>query len=182
MNAVRHYGYDAAPTTLLRSRWRSRYFDGYGQLLRCNWSKPYFGETLRVCQLYLLVIGWWGAVAGLIAAIALGIAEPALLVAVMALPPVAASIRKHSVSRGMYTVLLWQFHAAALLRGLLRPQMDPSIPVEYVIIALTALGRAAQGSAGLMGCRGCLDHARRPGVIADQVGETPAHRNELLRY
>ena len=135
VNAVRHYGYDAAPTTLLRNRWRSRYFDGYGQLLRCNWSKPYFGETLRICQLYLLVIGWWGAVAGLVAAIALGVPEPALLVAVMSLPPVAASIRKRSVSRGMYAVLLWQFHAAALLRGLLRPQMDPSRPVEYVVIA-----------------------------------------------
>jgi glycosyltransferase involved in cell wall biosynthesis len=135
VNAVRHYGYDAAPTALLRNRWRSRYFDGYGQLLRCNWSKPYFGETLRACRLYLLVIGWWGAVAGLVAAMALGVSEPALLVAVTSLPSVAASISKRSVSRGIYTVLLWQFHAAALLRGLLRPQMDPSRPVEYVVIA-----------------------------------------------
>jgi glycosyltransferase involved in cell wall biosynthesis len=135
VDAVRHYGYDAAPTALLRNRWRSRYFDGYGQLLRCNWSKPYFGETLRVCQLYLLVIGWWSAVAGLIAAMVLGVSESALLVAVMLLPPAAASIRKRSVPRGLYAVLLWQFHAAALLRGLLRPQMDPSRPVEYVVIA-----------------------------------------------
>lgn len=135
VNAARHYGYETPPMTLLRRRWRSRYFDGYGQLLRSSWSQPYFGETLRVCGLYLLVIAWWGLLLALIGAMVLGVSGPVPLAAVILLPAIAVGVRKRSVARTMYALLRLQFHAAALLRGLLRPQRDPADPVKSVIIA-----------------------------------------------
>jgi hypothetical protein len=47
----------------------------------------------------------------------------------------AIIVYKRSITRGMYAWLLWQFHAAALLRGVFRSQQDPTDPVKSIIIA-----------------------------------------------
>ena len=134
IDAVRHHGHAAAPVTLLRERWKSRYFDGYGQLLRGAWRQPYFWETLRVCALFLAVAGWWLSLAALLGTTALGVTSAALPIAILLLPALAIAIRKRRAGLGAYTFLLWQFHAAAFLRGLFRPWRDPAEPVNAALI------------------------------------------------
>ena len=133
-DAVKHHGHDSSAMTLLRQRWKSRYFDGYGQLLRHAWGKPYFGETLRVCALFLLVIGWWLAMAALAAAALLGFAGPWPLIAAGLAPLIAIGIRKRRIGAGAYTFLLWQFHAASFVRGLLRKRRDPGAAIASVTV------------------------------------------------
>jgi len=135
VDAVRHYGYVTHPIALLRNRWRSRYLDGYGQLLRGSWKQPHFWETARVCRLFMMVIAWWGVVAALLGAMVLGITNPIPLVAAILLPMMAIVVYKRGVTRGMYAWMVWQFYAAALLRGLFRSQQDPTEPVKSIIIA-----------------------------------------------
>lgn len=134
VEAVRHHGHEAPPVTLLRARWRSRYFDGYGQLLRGALGKPWFWETARVCALYLCVSGWWGALAALTLASLAGYASPWAFLAAALAPVVVIAARKRRLGLGCYTFLLWQFHAAAFLRGLFRPWPDPGRPVSSTLI------------------------------------------------
>jgi cellulose synthase/poly-beta-1,6-N-acetylglucosamine synthase-like glycosyltransferase len=135
INAVKHYGYEISTVTLLRRRWKSRYLDGYGQLLRRSWSGPFFRETLGVCRVHLLVIAWWCVLAALTFADVIGISGFLPLSAVALLPVIAIGVRKRNLERASYTFLLWQFQAAALVRGLSRRQRDPAEPVRSVIIA-----------------------------------------------
>ena len=135
LDAIRHHGHEDAAVVLLSKRWRDRYFDGYGQLLRRAWRQPYFWEPLRVCALFLAVAGWWGALAVAIGAAALGWAAPAIPIAILLLPVAAIAVKKRRLGLGFYTFLLWQVHAAAFLRGLARRRKSPAEPVLAVVIA-----------------------------------------------
>ncbi|MQW73990.1 glycosyltransferase [Sinorhizobium medicae] len=130
---VRHFGHTVNSYRLLVRRWKSKYIFGIGELLRASLGKPYFFQLLHELpelKLWGGVYLWWLACLGLIlflpdtllamAAVCLSFAGAVLLV----------SFRKGGLSMGLYTVVAWFFHAAALPIGLLRRRRQPAEPIE----------------------------------------------------
>jgi hypothetical protein len=129
---VRHFGHRMNAYALLLRRWRTQYLMGVGEVLRGALGKPHLaaviGEMTEL-RLWAGVYAWW------IASLILLVAMPdkavaasivgASVVAVLAL----VIARKRSVPMGIYTVVAWFMHAAALPVGFLRPRHDPAQPI-----------------------------------------------------
>lgn len=135
---VQHFGHTVNSYRLLMRRWRSKYLYGIGEFLRASVGKRYFLRALRELpelRLWAVVYAWW------IAVFAILIFVPdkrwALLLAVASLGGVLllASVAKRSLSMGLYTVVAWFFHAAALPIGFLGPRRNPASRVESRIVA-----------------------------------------------
>ncbi|HVX81649.1 MAG TPA: glycosyltransferase [Devosiaceae bacterium] len=147
---VSHYGHTVNSYRLLLRRWRSGYIFGMGELLRAAMGKPYWRRLVRELpdiKLWAAVYLWWLAMLVLVVALpdkplalALDLLSVAGLVALM-------SWRRKSLSLGLYAVVAWHFHAAALPVGFFRPRQAPSAWIESRLIegaAARAAGRAAQ--------------------------------------
>jgi glycosyltransferase involved in cell wall biosynthesis len=128
VTAIRHHGHTVSSWRLLGRRWRSRYFDGYGELLRSAYGKPYFSEALWTSLLFCLVMVWW---IGLIVA---AVIEAVLMVGLVVAPLAALLVRKRDVPVAIYTFVLWNVISAAMLRGLFRRQLDPAVPIQAEIV------------------------------------------------
>ena len=58
----------------------------------------------------------------------------AVVVALLAAAVALMSVRKGGLSMGLYTVVAWFFHAAALPVGFLRPRREPAAPIESRLV------------------------------------------------
>jgi glycosyltransferase involved in cell wall biosynthesis len=129
---VQHFGHEANVYALLARRWRSKYLFGAGEVLRGALGQPHWPRVLgelRELRLWALVYLWWGAALAMLLLLpdkrmALGLVLAGFVLAVAVL-----SIRKRSLSMGLYSVIAWFFHAAALPVGLLRQRRDPALPI-----------------------------------------------------
>jgi glycosyltransferase involved in cell wall biosynthesis len=133
--AVEHYGHEQPWPVLLANRWRSRYAYGYGELLRAAIGKPYFLRAVRRAWKFIAVFLWWLAIAA--AAISADTASYASLAGAAALVlggPIFAIARKRSIRAGFYSFALWNVHAAGLIAGAWRPQVDPRSPIAAVVL------------------------------------------------
>jgi glycosyltransferase involved in cell wall biosynthesis len=136
-DAVQHHGHDAPPYQLLMRRWRSRYINGLGELLRGAWGQPHFEMAvagLRELRIYLLVLGWWLA---LLSLLLLSVQYSKALAAFLALllaPFVLMTMRKRSLSKAMFSVVSWCFNTAGLLRGLVALRKLPTEPVHTATV------------------------------------------------
>ncbi|GAU85326.1 glycosyltransferase [Bosea sp. BIWAKO-01] len=134
---VQHFGHSLNSYRLLIRRWKNKYLHGIGELLRASLGKPYFRQVLQELpelKLWGAVYLWWALSIALILfvpnkslAVALVLA---LLVGIVAL----MSMRKGGLRMGLYTVVAWFFHAAALPAGFLRKRRKPELPIESRII------------------------------------------------
>ncbi len=132
--SVRHHGHTAPMWALIRRRWRSRYVDGAGELLRTSAGRPWFGAALHAQKLLLAVLGWW---ATLIACAGMAINSPQRwpwLLAALLGPPIAMALRKRSLKMGLYAVLAWCVDAAGMSRGLARRPLNPLTPVASQVL------------------------------------------------
>lgn len=134
---VSHYGHTENSYRLLVRRWRSKYLFGIGELLRASLGRPYFFALFRELpelKLWAVIYLWWG----LSLAILVFLPDKAVALAVVAALLAAAvalmSVRKGGLSMGLYTVVAWFFHAAALPVGFLRPRREPAAPVESRLV------------------------------------------------
>lgn len=130
---VEHFGHTLNAYALLVRRWRSKYLRGVGELLRAAWGKPYFGMLLKELpelRLWAVVYAWLAAVlvAPLLAP-SLGLGLLASL-ALLLLPIAAMSLKQKSLSLGVYAVVAWLFHAAALPLGFLQRRRAPEAWIE----------------------------------------------------
>jgi glycosyltransferase involved in cell wall biosynthesis len=136
-DAVQHHGHDAPPYQLLMRRWRSRYINGLGELLRSAWGQPHFAMAaagLRELRIYVLVLVWWVA---LLSTLFLSIIYSQGIASVLALllaPFLLMSVRKRSVSKAVFAVVSWCFNTAGLLRGLTTQRNSPSAPVHFKLL------------------------------------------------
>lgn len=134
-DAVRHYGHDAPPYSLLMRRWKSGYICGLGEVLRNAWGQPHFQLVLndvRELRLYGAVMAWWLAIVLCIIMLPLGWKG---LGAVLLLMPVALmAVRKRSIAKGIFSVVSWNFNTAGLLRGLLKTPRKPIAAVQANIL------------------------------------------------
>lgn len=130
---VSHFGHTSNSYRLLVRRWNSKYLYGTGELLRASVGKPYFGRLiaeLPELKLWAAVYCWWavslailfmapGLVSGLATVIALAAAIVLLL-----------SVKKGGFAMGLYTVVAWCFHAAAIPAGFFRRRLPPQSWIE----------------------------------------------------
>ena len=86
-------------------------------------------RDLRELKIYTAVLAWW-AVLATVPSWPLPAAARALAFVSLAVAPFAAmALRKRSLRRGTYSVVSWCFHAAGLVRGLLRARTSPVLPI-----------------------------------------------------
>jgi GT2 family glycosyltransferase len=137
MACVRHHGHrDSSPRLLVR-RWRTRFFRGYGELLRATWGRAAFADALKLCRIALLVAAWWVvlAVIGATAALAFPAWAAAFgLVTLAALPWLGFYLRKRSLQRASHAFLTAQFSAASLIGGLLARRIRPRDPIAAIVL------------------------------------------------
>lgn len=135
---VEHFGHTLNAYALLVRRWKSKYLRGVGELLRAAWGKPYFGMLLKELpelRLWAVVYAWLAAVViAPFLAPSLGWGLVAALV-LLALPVAAMSLRQKSLSLGVYAVVAWLFHAAALPLGFLQARRAPEAWIESRLVA-----------------------------------------------
>jgi GT2 family glycosyltransferase len=134
MLCVRHYGHRDPPLQLLARRWRTRYLDGHGEIIRSSLHNGLCLATLRPCRRAAAVVGWWvGMVCLALAALWW---PPAAFGCAMALvlPPLGLLVRKRSVARAAYSFAMWQVSALSLVRGFAGRYIDPLTPIEHVVL------------------------------------------------
>jgi glycosyltransferase involved in cell wall biosynthesis len=134
--SVYHYGHTAAAFPLLLKRWKTRYLHGHGELLRAKWGSRLWWRALRPARIFVAVILWWAILAALLAGMLIsahpGAVAAAFAVALLA-PVLMQCLRKRDFTMGLYSMALLNFHAAALIAGLLRPRIDPRRPIDSVV-------------------------------------------------
>jgi glycosyltransferase involved in cell wall biosynthesis len=130
---VCHYGHSVNSYRLLVRRWKTKYLFGVGELLRAASGKPYFRQMLRELpelKLWALVAGWILFSLGLMTAVPDKLAALAAVLGLFASIVALMSWRKGGLSLGLYTVVAWLFHTAAVPFGFFAPRRDPRGWVE----------------------------------------------------
>jgi glycosyltransferase involved in cell wall biosynthesis len=131
--AVDHYGHAIDTVKLLWRRWRSGYADACGESIRASFGKPYLldmvsvHKALVVCLvLQIAFVGGWLSLPWH--------PGPLLLVFVLVLIGVLVQLyRKKSMQNAMHSILHLNVFAIGLAKGLLKPQIDPMLPIHSVI-------------------------------------------------
>lgn len=134
---VQHFGHTMNAYRLLVRRWQSKYLRGVGEVLRAAFGKAHFANLLaelRELRLWALVYAWWLVMIGVLVLVpdkglALGI-DLLLLLAVVGI----MSLRYASLRLGLYAVVAWFFHAAALPLGFFHPRRPPADWIESRVL------------------------------------------------
>lgn len=138
---VQHFGHTLNSYRLLVRRWKSKYLQGIGELLRASVGRPYFFqlfEELPELKLWALVYLWWAISLGLLLILPNKALAAGFVVAVFAGVVGLMSLRKGGFNMGLYTVVAWFFHAAALLVGFFRARQKPDTPIESKLLGASA--------------------------------------------
>lgn len=136
-DAVQHHGHDAPPYQLLVRRWRSKYINGLGELVRGAWGQAHFGmvvQGVRELRIYAAVLLW----ALVLLSISLLLAQdPRALAAFLIIffaPFALMAWRKRSVSKGVFSVVSWCFNAGGFVRGIVSPRQPPTAAIRSNIL------------------------------------------------
>jgi hypothetical protein len=135
LRGVLHHGRPEATWPLLLRRWRSRYLDGAGELLRASVGRDWFYRVVQTQRHLMLGLALWVSLAASLVALAWTPWPLATtLAAVVALVGVRA-LRARSLADALLGQLVWQVSALAMVRGFLARPKDPREPVAAVVIA-----------------------------------------------
>lgn len=137
---VQHFGHADNSYRLLVRRWKSKYLYGIGELLRASLGKPYALQVMRELpelKLWGFVYLWWA-----ISVVAILLAPDKAAACIAILASFAAvvsmiSVRKGDLAMGLYTVVAWNFHAAALPIGFFAKRLKPEDPIASTILGGT---------------------------------------------
>ena len=134
---VRHFGHALNAYALLLRRWKSGYLRGIGELLRAAMGQPQWRQLVQDLPELKL---WAGVYAWLVLMVALPFVLPSPLLG-LALDAALTtgivgmmSLRQRSVSLGLYAVVAWLFHAAALPLGFLQARKAPDAWIESRVV------------------------------------------------
>lgn len=134
---VQHFGYSMNAYKLLLRRWKSKYLRGTGEVLRGAIGKPHLPNVIRELpelRLWGAIYLWWLATVAALVVVP-GWPWAILAALVLAILPFALmSIRERSIGLGIYAVVAWIFHAAALPLGFFQPRRDPKDWIESRIV------------------------------------------------
>lgn len=135
---VRHFGHALNAYSLLLRRWKSGYLRGIGELLRAALGRPHWRRLvaeLPELKLWAVVYLW------LIAMIVLPFVLPSPVLGLVVDAILTAgivglmSLRQRSLSLGLYAVVAWLFHAAALPLGFFQGRKAPVAWIESRIVS-----------------------------------------------
>ncbi len=146
---VLHHGRTESDWPLLARRWRTRYLDGAGELLRASLGRPYFYRAIQTQRHLLLGLGLWVALLGSLVALP-ATPWPAVAVAGVLLLLVLWRMRRvGSLGDAVFGQVVWQVTALAMVRGFFNRMRDPREPVADVVLsepnaALEDAGRTAR--------------------------------------
>jgi glycosyltransferase involved in cell wall biosynthesis len=132
---VVHHGRTEGNWALLLRRWRSRYLDGGGELLRAAVGHRYFFRAASTQRhLFVGLLIWVGLIAGLV--LLRSTIWPLLITAIVLLGLIVMrSLRTRSIADACFGQVVWQVTALAMVRGFCAAPRDPLEPIEYVVIA-----------------------------------------------
>jgi glycosyltransferase involved in cell wall biosynthesis len=131
---VLHHGRDEGNWPLLKRRWKSRYLDGAGELIRASVGRPYFYRAIQTQRHLLVALALW---AGVVAGVALVPFTPwplAGVAGVVLALVLARGRRAGSLADAWFGQVVWQVTSLAMLRGLFSRPRNPSEPIEYVLL------------------------------------------------
>jgi glycosyltransferase involved in cell wall biosynthesis len=137
VDSVTHYGHDAPPYQLLMRRWRTCYVCGLGELVRAASGQPHMRLVLRgmrELRIYCAVLAWWVLLISVPFWRVPAVDRAAALPLLAALPFLVMAARKRSLVRAAYSVTSWCFHAAGMVRGLLRAQKPPRQAIRSRVV------------------------------------------------
>ena len=135
---VRHFGHAINAYSLLLRRWKSGYLRGVGELLRAALGKPQGRRLLQELpelKLWAVVYLWLATMIVLPFALpspAIGLAVDAVLTAGIV---GVMSLRQRSLPLGLYAVIAWLFHAAALPLGFFQMRKAPEDWIESRVVS-----------------------------------------------
>ena len=134
---VYHTGHTINAYKLLTRRWKTKYIRGIGELLRSATGKPHFKmlfTDLPELRLWMAVYGWISLMLLMFAvlphkglAVLIDLAMIAAAIGLM-------SAKNRSLSVGLYSVVAWFFHAAALPLGFFSRRKSPEAFIESRVI------------------------------------------------
>jgi hypothetical protein len=134
VRGVLHHGKVESNWSLLKGRWRNRYLDGAGELLRATFGRAYFFRAARTLRhLFMGLFIWLGLIGGVLLLpehpwlLACTLVFAAGLIAIRAL-------RTKSLSDAVFGQIVWQVTSLAMVRGFFTKPRDPREPVEYIVI------------------------------------------------
>jgi glycosyltransferase involved in cell wall biosynthesis len=135
IRGVLHHGRPEGNWALLARRWRSRYLDGAGELLRAARGKPYFVRAMRSqLHLFVAIALWSGLLAGIVAwpftHWPLG-----LCAAVLAALVIVRATRTGRLPDAVFGQVVWQVTALAMVRGYFAPQRNPRSGIDFRVVA-----------------------------------------------
>jgi glycosyltransferase involved in cell wall biosynthesis len=143
---VRHFGHALNAYALLGRRWKSGYLRGIGELLRAALGKPQWKQLVHDLPELKL---WAGVYLWLLTMIALPLVTPsaaaglaidgALVVGIIGL----MSLRQRSLALGVYAVVAWLFHAAALPLGFFQRRQAPEAWIGSRLVQDAPQGESA---------------------------------------
>lgn len=135
---VSHFGHTMNAYKLLVRRWQSKYLRGIGELLRAAIGRPHWAMLINELPELRL---WAGVYLWLIAMLVVLVFVPdkstALLIDLaLVLSVIAAmSLKQRSLALGVYAVVAWLFHAAALPLGFAHVRRSPGEWIESKLLA-----------------------------------------------
>lgn len=136
-NSVNHYGHDAPAYQLLLRRWKTGYICGLGEVIRAAAGKPHFSVVLgevRELRIYVMTLLWWLVLIGIALSPLPTMTKLASLACVLASLPIAMSLKKRSLAKGLFSVVSWCFNAGGLVRGTFSKQQSPEKTIESIRI------------------------------------------------
>lgn len=127
---VSHHGHTMNSWKLLIHRFQSRYFDGFGELIRVSFRKPWFIKTIKETKIYwFIVISWILLLVSLFVPVFLN-----AYVCLIGLSYFAISFKKRSIAHGVFSFISWHLIAIAMLRGLLKSVNIPTAAIDSILI------------------------------------------------
>jgi GT2 family glycosyltransferase len=139
IRSVRHYGHRESSWNLMKRRFKSRYSDGPGELVRASIGTPVFWRALKGHDKLVAMAGLWSFAA--VGIVVLPWTPWPLLIATGTLAALALAlvIRKRSASQALLGLLNWKLRTAGFIRGLFSPQVSPRSPIDATVIAKAAV-------------------------------------------
>lgn len=134
---VQHFGHTMNAYALLIRRWQSKYLRGVGELLRAGLGAPHGPDLLlelREIRLWALVYAWWLALLLVLVLVPDKRLALCLVLVLIGVVVGAMSLKQQSFKLGLYAVVAWCFHAAALPLGFFQPRRAPADWIESRVL------------------------------------------------
>lgn len=139
--AVDHYGHTIGGYRLLLKWLRTGYAGAPGEVLHAAVGQPQLSivmQRLSHIRNALIVVVWW-------CFLLLNLLRPSLLILLLLAPLAFLTLRRGSLSLGLYSYATWNVNAWGFLTGLFKKRVDPKKPIDSVdLTARTAAARIAQ--------------------------------------